>query len=78
MFDFSIKYRTRKSSKAPDALNQCPLNPDSSSDSNIASDEVDVVSYSSVCKMVNLYLDNTKVEATWDQRYNLLVVKCSH
>ena len=59
LFDFTIKYRTGKSSEAVEALNWYLLNPDSSLERNTDSDEVEVISYSSVCKAVELHLNST-------------------
>ena len=64
LFDFVIKYQTGHSNRATDALSHHPFNP-SCDDSTIEiladSDEVKVISYSSVCEAVDLCLNNTKI-----------------
>ena len=49
-FDFTIKYWTGCSNKATDALSHYPFNPFCDSKSETDSDEVEVISYWSVCK----------------------------
>ena len=62
LFDFTIHYRTGRSNRATNALSRCPhtneeINQESVSDCN----EVEVISYSLVCEVVNEYLNTTKV-----------------
>ena len=60
-----------------DALSQCPFNPSSSSEMHDESDEVNAISYSSVCKMVNWYLKILKSAIIWNEGSNPLIVWCS-
>ena len=46
---------------ATDALNHHPFNPSYDIESEIDSDEVEVISYSSVCKAIDQYLNSTKI-----------------
>ena len=62
MFDFTIHYRTGKSNRPADALSRHPhtdeeINQGRGSDCN----EVEVTSYSLVCKVVDEILNTTKV-----------------
>ena len=62
MFDFTIHYRTGRSNRATDALSRHQhtdeeRNQEKSSDCN----EVEVILYSSVCEVVDEYLNTTKV-----------------
>ena len=57
-----IYYQTGKSNKAANALSGYPYNDENSEiESGSDCDEVEVISYSSVCKVVDTYLDTTKV-----------------
>ena len=62
LFDFTIHYRTGRSNRATDALSRHPhteeeINQEKGSDCN----EVEVISYSLVCEVVDEYLNTTKV-----------------
>ena len=62
LFDFTIHYRTGRSNRAADVLNRRPhtgeeTNQERGSDCN----EVEVISYSLVCEVVDEYLNTTKV-----------------
>ena len=62
MFDFTIHYRTGRSNRATNALSRHPhtdeeINQERGSDGN----EVEVISHSSVCKVVDEILNTTKV-----------------
>ena len=64
LFNFVIKYQTGQSNRATYALSCHPVNPtcdDSFSESEANSDECEVISYSSVCEAVDLYLNSTKM-----------------
>ena len=64
LFDFVIKYPTGRSNRATDALSHHPFNPtcdDSFTESEANSDECEVISYSSVCEVVDLCLNSTKI-----------------
>ena len=64
MFDFVIKYQTGCSNRATDALSHHPFNPscdDSFTMSEADSEEFEVISYSSVCEAVDLYLNSIKI-----------------
>ena len=61
MFNFTIHYQTRRSNNAADALNTCPHDDVYKIESDSDSDEVEVISYSSVCEVVNSYLYTTKI-----------------
>ena len=62
MFDFTISYQTRRSNKATNTLSRHPHNEE---DLKIGSgsdcEEVEVILYSSVCEVVDTYLNATKV-----------------
>ena len=62
LFDFTIHYRTGRSNRAANSLSRHPctqeeINQERGSDC----DEVEVISYSLVCEVVNGYLKTTKV-----------------
>ena len=62
LFDFTIHYRTGRSNRATDALSRClhtdeEINQEKDSDC----DEVEVISYSLACEVVDEYLNTTKV-----------------
>ena len=50
LFNFTIKYQTGHSNRAPDTLSHCPFNPSCNFKSKSTdSDEVDIISYSAIC-----------------------------
>ena len=62
LFDFTILYQTGRSNRAANALSRHPhteeeINREKGSDC----DEVEVISYSSVCKVFDEYLNTTKL-----------------
>ena len=62
LFDFNIIYRLGKTNQAADALSQCPepnCNLESDSDSN--SDDPVVLSYATICTIIEPVLDDTKI-----------------
>ena len=61
LFDYTIHYQTGRSNKAANALSRCPHDDDSIIKSGSDSDEVEVISYSSVCEVVKSYLETTKI-----------------
>ena len=64
LFDFVIKCQTSRSNRAADALSHHPFNPtcdESFTESETNSDECEVISYSSVCEVVDLCLNSTKI-----------------
>ena len=61
MFSFTIHYQTGRSDKATDALSRHPHDDDSKIGSSSDSDEVEVISNSSVCEVLNSYLNTTKL-----------------
>ena len=63
LLNFTITHSTGRSNKAVDALSQHLLNLDSSSESDTDSDEVDEISYSSVCGTGDLHLNCSKVSS---------------
>ena len=67
LFDFNIIYRSGKTNQAADALSWCPepnckLESDDDSD-NDSSDPV-VLSYATICDIINLVLGDTKIPLT--------------
>ena len=76
LFDFTIHYQTGRSNKATDALSKHPHteeenNGQSGSDCN----EVEVISYSLVCEVVDEYLKTTKVAD--DLKKEALSISCT-
>ena len=74
LFNFTIHYQTGMSNKAVDALSRHPHNDDSIIENHSDSDEVEVISYPSVCEVVNLYLDTTKIPD--DMKKEALSISC--
>ena len=74
LFSFTIHYQTGRSNKAADALSRHPYNDDSVIKSDSDSDEVEVISYSSVYEVVDLYLDTTKIPD--DLKKEALSISC--
>ena len=61
-FDFTIHYRTGRSNKATNALSRHPHTNEEINQERVSdSDEVEVISYSLVCEMVDKILSTTKV-----------------
>ena len=62
LFDFTIHYQTRRSNKAIDALSGHPhIEEETKNERGSDCNEVEVISYSSVCEVVDEYLNATKV-----------------
>ena len=61
LFNFTIKYRTGHSNKATDALSHCPFKPSCNFQSETDSDEVEVLSYSSMCEAIDQCLNSSKI-----------------
>ena len=61
MFNCTINYETRRASKLPMSPSGCPHNEDTSIKSGLDSDEVGVISYSSVHEVVDSYLKTIKI-----------------
>ena len=75
LFDFTIHYQTGRYNKAADALSRHPHNDEDfkierGSDCN----EVEVISYSPVCEVVDEYLNTTKVLV--DLKKEALSISC--
>ena len=76
LFDFTIHYRMGRSNRAADALGRHPhteekMNKERGSDC----DEVEIILYSSVCKVVDKYLHTTKVPD--DLKKEALSISCT-
>ena len=74
LFHFTIHYQTRRSNKAAYAISRCLHDDDSKFESGSDSDEVEVISHSSACEVVNSYLHTTKVPD--DLRKEALSISC--
>ena len=61
LFDFTIHYQMGRSNKTTNALSGHPHDDDSKINNDPENDKVDVISYSSVCVVVDSYLDTTKI-----------------
>ena len=61
LFNDTIHDQTGRSNKATNALSRHPHNEESKIESDSDSDEVEFISYSSVCEVVDSYLDTTKI-----------------
>ena len=62
LFDFTIHYQTGRSNKATDALSRCPYTKEEiDKERGSDYDEVEVISYSSVCEVFDECLNTTKV-----------------
>ena len=59
--DFTINYQTRRSNKATNVLSRLPPEDDSKIESGWDCNKVEVISYSSVCEVVDSYFDTTKI-----------------
>ena len=66
---------TGRSNKATDALSGHPHDDDSNIESDSDSDEVEVISYSPVCEVVDSYLDTTKLPD--DLKKEILSISCA-
>ena len=75
LFDFTILYQTGRSNNAANALSRHPHDTDSKIESGSDSDEVEVISYSSVCVVVNSYLHTTK--KPYDFKKEALCISCT-
>ena len=75
MFDFTIHYQTRRSNKVTNALSRCPHDDDSKIETELDSDEAEVISCSSVCEVVDSYLDTTKIPD--DLKKEVLSLSCA-
>ena len=70
LFNFVIKYRTGCFKRAIDALSCHPFNSlchDSTSQSETNIDEVEIISYTSVCEAIALCLNSTKISGNLKQ-----------
>ena len=61
-FNFTIHYPTGRSNKSANALRRCPNDDYSKIENDSDSDEVEVISYSSVCEVADSYLDTIKIQ----------------
>ena len=61
LFNFTIKYHTGHSNRAPDALSHYPFNPSCDFESKTDSNKVNVISYSSVCEAIDQCLNSSKI-----------------
>ena len=75
LFNFSIYYQTGRPNKVADALSRHPHTGDSPTVSAAHTDEVEVISYSSVCELVGSYLDMTKIPDNLKKRHFLSAVQ---
>ena len=74
LFHFTIHYWTGRSNKATDALSRHPYNDEPIIESGSDCDEVEVISYSSVCEVVDTYSGTTKVPD--DLKKEALSISC--
>ena len=76
LFDFTIHYWTGRANKATNALSRHPQNDeDLKIERGSNCDEVEVILYSSVCKVVDEYLNTTKVPD--DVKKEALSISCT-
>ena len=68
LFDFTIKYQTGHSNKAGGALSHCPFNPSCNSKNETDSNEVEVISYSSVCEAVDQCINSSEIPEDLEQK----------
>ena len=68
MFNFTIKYQTGHSNKATDALSYHLFNPSCDSKSETDGNEVEVISYSSVCEAIDWCLNGSKIPKDLKQK----------
>ena len=60
-FSFTIKYQTGHSNRATDTLSHCPFKPSCDFESETNSDEIEDISYSSVCEAIDQCLNSSKI-----------------
>ena len=77
MFSFVIKYQTGHSNRATNALSQHPFSPscDIKSESETDSDKVEVISYFSVCEVVDHCFNSTKIPE--DLKQEAQIIRCA-
>ena len=68
LFNFTIKYPTGCFNKATDALSHHPFNPSCNLKSETDSNEVKVISYSSVCEAIDQCLNSFKIPEDLKQK----------
>ena len=61
LFDFDLKYHAGKSNQAADALSRCPVNPDSSTESSDDEEEWEIITYETVCQILDYHLGSSKL-----------------
>ena len=68
LFNFTIKYQTGHFKKDTDALGHCLFSPSCDSESETDSDEVEVISYSSVSEAIDQCLNSSKIPKDLKQK----------
>ena len=74
LFNFTIKYWTAHSNRATYALSYHPFNPSCNFESKTDSDGVEVISYSSVCKVIDQCLNSSKIPE--DLKHKVQDISC--